>query len=73
MINDTMARLYWPNGNPIGQRVRLAVLGNNFDGSTKSPANDQWIEIVGVTGDVRNDGLSKPCCRRFMCLTRYGR
>ena len=60
MINATMARLYWPNGNPIGQRVRLAVLGNNFDGSTKSPANDQWIEIVGVTGDVRNDGLSKP-------------
>ena len=40
--------------------MRLAVLGNNFDGSTKSPANDQWIEIVGVIGDVRNDGLRKP-------------
>ena len=60
VINDTMARRYWPNGNPIGQRMRLAVLGNNFDGSTESPANDQWIEIVGVIGDVRNDGLSKP-------------
>jgi len=60
VINDTMARRYWPNGNPIGQRVRLAVLGNNWDGSTKSPANDQWIEIVGVIGDVRNDGLRKP-------------
>jgi predicted permease len=60
MINATMARLYWPNGNPIGQRVRLTVLGNNFDGSTKSPANDPWIEIVGVIGDVRNDGLSSP-------------
>jgi len=60
VINDTMARRYWPNGNPIGQRIRLAVLGNNFDGSTKSPANDQWIEIVGVIGDVRNDGLRRP-------------
>jgi len=59
VINDTMARQYWPNGNPIGQRMRLAVLGNNFDGSTKSPANDQWIEIVGVIGDVRNDGLGR--------------
>jgi len=49
VINDTMARQYWPNGNPIGQRVRLAFLGN-----------DPWIEIVGVTGDVRNDGLSRP-------------
>src|SRR5215467_12712009 len=49
MINETMARLYWPNGNPIGQRVRVAVLGD-----------DPWIEIVGVAGDVRNDGLSRP-------------
>jgi proline-rich tail region repeat protein len=60
VINDTMARRYWPNGNPIGQRMRVAVLGNNFDGSTKSSDNDQWIEIVGVIADVRNDGLSKP-------------
>jgi len=60
VINETMARRYWPNGNPIGQRVRLAGLGKNWDGSTKSPPNDQWIEIVGVIGDVRNDGLSRP-------------
>src|SRR5215467_15707483 len=60
MINTTMARRYWPNGNPIGQRMRLAVLGNNWDGSTKSPPNDQWIEIVGVIGDVRDDGLRRP-------------
>jgi predicted permease len=49
MINDTMARQFWPNGNPIGQRVGLGFLGD-----------DPWIEIVGVTGDVRNDGLSRP-------------
>jgi predicted permease len=59
VINDTMARRYWPNGNPTGQRLRLAVLGQNFDGS-ESPANDPWIEIVGVIGDVRNDGLRRP-------------
>src|SRR6185503_15036334 len=59
VINATMARRYWPNGNPIGQRMRLAVLGNNWDGS-ESPTNDPWIEIVGVIGDVRNDGLSRP-------------
>ena len=39
--------------------MRLAVLGDNFDGS-KSPARDQWIEIVGVIGDVCNDGLRRP-------------
>jgi predicted permease len=58
VINATMARLYWPNGNPIGQRVRLAVLGN--DGSTTSLANDPSIEIVGVVGDICNDGLTRP-------------
>lgn len=60
VINETMAHRYWPNGNPIGQRVRLAVLGKNWDGSAKSPAGDQWIEIAGVIGDVRNDGLRRP-------------
>jgi ABC-type antimicrobial peptide transport system permease subunit len=35
-------------------------LGKNWDGSTNSPANDPWIEIVGVIGDVRNDGLRRP-------------
>jgi predicted permease len=59
VINATMARRYWPNGNPIGQRMRLSALDNNRDGSD-SPAKDPWIEIVGVIGDVRNDGLSKP-------------
>ena len=49
VINDTMARQYWPNGNPIGQRVRLAVLDT-----------DPWIEVVGITSDVRNDGLNRP-------------
>ena len=40
--------------------MRLAVLRNNGDGSTESSAGDQWIEIVGVIGDVRNDGLRRP-------------
>ena len=40
--------------------MRLGVLRNNGAGSTESPANDQWIEIVGVIGDVRNDGLRRP-------------
>jgi predicted permease len=60
VINDTMARRYWPGGNPIGQRIRLGVLGGNGDGSAEPAANDRWIEIVGVTGDVRNDGLRRP-------------
>jgi predicted permease len=41
IINRTLARLYWPNQNPIGKHI---VLGRATEGS----------EIVGVLGDVHN-------------------
>jgi len=40
IINETMARRYWPNENLIGQRVHLMEHKATF-------------EIVGVVGDVR--------------------
>ena len=48
MINEAAARAYWPERNPIGASARLST-----------PANDP-LEVVGVVGDVRNSGLSKP-------------
>jgi putative ABC transport system permease protein len=44
VISESMARRFWPDGNAIGQRVRL---GPNL----QAPLN----EIVGIVGDVRND------------------
>jgi putative ABC transport system permease protein len=44
IINETFARKYFPGENPIGQQVQLEG----------SPA---MLEIVGVTGDVKPDGL----------------
>src|SRR5262249_4679619 len=46
IINETMARQYWPNENPIGARVQLG-----FDSSSIVR------EIVGVVGDVRSRAL----------------
>jgi putative ABC transport system permease protein len=47
IINETMARLYWPNENPLGQRLRVIA----------SP----WLTVVGIVGDVHHTGLgSKP-------------
>ena len=48
VINEAAARAYWPERNPIGASARLST-----------PANDP-LEVVGVVGDVRNSGLSKP-------------
>lgn len=46
VINETMARLYWPNASPIGQRVTMKDWGPPLTG-----------EIVGVVGDVRANGV----------------
>jgi len=46
MINETMARQYWPRENPIGQRVTMKDWGPPLTG-----------EIVGVVGDVKTNGL----------------
>ncbi|HKF52975.1 MAG TPA: ABC transporter permease [Candidatus Acidoferrales bacterium] len=47
IINQTMARLYWPNEDPIGKQFKMN------DPNLPSP----WFTIVGVVGDVRQEGL----------------
>ncbi|HKP85377.1 MAG TPA: ABC transporter permease [Blastocatellia bacterium] len=49
VINETMARQYWPGETPLGQRL-------NFD----SPDTSPWITIVGVVADVRQMGMDSP-------------
>ena len=46
LINQTLAKKYWPGEDVIGKRIKL---GPN--------ANSPWISIVGVAGDARNFGL----------------
>lgn len=48
VINLTMARLYWPNGDAIGRQFRIPA------------GNEGWLRIVGVVADARNDGLRSP-------------
>jgi predicted permease len=48
VVNRTMARMLWPGADPVGARV-------SFD-----PESDEWIEVVGVVGDVPQRGLDRP-------------
>ena len=50
VINEAMASKFWPNADPVGQAILIgAGLGSDFEeGST---------EIVGVVGNVRENGL----------------
>lgn len=51
VINESAARRFWPNGSPIGARVRLD------NGSSADSAIAR--EIVGVVADVRSNVMSE--------------
>ncbi len=46
IVNETMARRYWPDEDPIGKRV-----------GTGAP--DGWMTVVGVVGDIRHMSLAQ--------------
>ncbi|MGH9843320.1 MAG: FtsX-like permease family protein [Blastocatellia bacterium] len=46
VINETLARRYWPNESALSKRLKL---GPN--------PNAPWLTVVGVAGDARNFGL----------------
>jgi putative ABC transport system permease protein len=49
IVNETMARRFWPGENPLGKRIRAIV-----------PAQDvPWAEIVGITQDTKHWGLDR--------------
>jgi predicted permease len=60
VINQTMVRQYWPNGDAVGQRFRFANLRDEPPYSPAAVGADGWLEIVGVVADARNDGLRNP-------------
>jgi putative ABC transport system permease protein len=45
LISESLAERFWPNENPIGKRLTLSF----FPGTSR--------EVVGVVGDVKQDGL----------------
>ena len=51
VVNETGARRFWPGETPIGKRV--------WFGTTTGPFSDaaHAVEIVGVAGDVKYDGM----------------
>ena len=47
VINETMARTYWPHESAVGRQIRPGFKG-------------EWFIVVGVVADVKNAGLDKP-------------
>ena len=60
LVNQSMARQYFPNGNVIGQQLRLPNLKDQPPYNPGIPNSDSWLQIIGVVADARDDGLRKP-------------
>jgi len=52
VINEAMARRFWPNTDPLGRRI-------TFWGDLDNPETE-WATIVGVVGNTMIDGLDQP-------------
>ena len=54
VINEAMAREFWPKENPVGKAIRF--------GGSEGPR----LTVVGVAGDVHFEGLDAPVASQFM-------
>src|SRR6266850_3886597 len=50
LINEGLAKQFWPNSDPVGQRI---TIGKGMGPEFEEPPR----EIIGIVGDVRNQGL----------------
>jgi ABC-type antimicrobial peptide transport system permease subunit len=61
VINRTLAQRYFPNGDGIGHSVKVPGFEDRPPAIlSAAKIADSWLEIVGIVGDARNDGLAKP-------------
>jgi putative ABC transport system permease protein len=60
VINETMARHYFPNGDALGRSLKIPEMKNEPPFNVGPPGTDPWVQIVGIVADKRNDGLRKP-------------
>jgi putative ABC transport system permease protein len=52
VVNESFARTYWPNGDSVGQHLKLT----NARGTA---VNHAWTTVVGVIADARTESLAE--------------
>jgi predicted permease len=51
VIDETTARRYWPDHDPLGRRLRLG------QDPTEAGGGQRWMTVVGIVRNIKNDGL----------------
>ena len=60
LVNRAFVQQFLSGHQAIGDRVRSPLLKVGQPGLLEAQAPDDWLEIIGVVGDARNDGLERP-------------
>ena len=60
VINQTLARKYFPAGDAIGHSLRLPELKPQLPFVVTASDADNWLQITGITADKVDDGLDQP-------------
>jgi putative ABC transport system permease protein len=60
VINETMAKRFFPHGSAIGQSFRPPDLRGEPPFALGSQDSNSWFQIIGIVADKRDDGLIKP-------------
>jgi putative ABC transport system permease protein len=64
LINEAMARQYFPNEDPVGKQLQVIVR------PVPAPKASLRFTIIGVIGDVMNQGLALPVVPQLTTLFR---
>ena len=59
VLSESLARSLFPNGGPIGRHLSM----RGFE-------NDRWATVIGVSGDVKNDGLANAGSPEYYVLRK---
>jgi len=62
VINESMARQYFPDRDPIGQRIQLG---------TEADPSAPWMEVVGVVGDMKQSFEAGSQAEMFVPYGQY--
>jgi predicted permease len=60
MVNQAFVKQYLGDLDPIGQSVRSPQLKIDQPNLFLTQSPDDWLQVIGVVGDAKNDGLDHP-------------
>jgi putative ABC transport system permease protein len=58
VVNETAARRFWPNENPIGKHIRPRFGGPPIPWRPEADPAERWLSVVGVVSNFKQNRLN---------------